>query len=246
MKVFVLEIGFKSNGADEKIYPVLLQNDRELILVDGGYPGFLPLLERAAEQQGLSLSDLTGIIITHHDIDHMGVASEIKSAYPHVKSYAPENEAPYVSGKKRSLRLQQAEELYACLPEEAKAKARAFCQLLETLPPVPVDIVVSGEQVLFSGEVEILSTPGHMPGHISLWLPAEKILVASDALVVEEGKFGIANPQFTLDLPQALRSIEKMKAKAPLKIICYHGGVVEEDIDNKLQEVLHQYAQGVV
>jgi len=49
----------------------------------------------------------------------------------------------------------------------------------------------------------VISTPGHMPGHISLFLRETNSIVTGDAAVIENGESIISNPQFTLDLSTA-------------------------------------------
>lgn len=60
----------RENG--EVIYPVLLNCEAGLILVDSGYPGELSLIENGASILGLDLSNLTAVIVSHHEIDHIG------------------------------------------------------------------------------------------------------------------------------------------------------------------------------
>ena len=72
-----------------------------------------------------------------------------------------------------------------------------------------------------------MSTPGHTKGHISIYLPECSTLITGDALVLEDGRLTIANPQYTLDLERANESAEKIRALDVKTIICYHGGVGE-------------------
>ncbi len=94
MAVYPLELKYSFQGREAAIYPVALRQYNVLILMDCGYAGFVPLIDAAMQAQGLSLSQITGIIITHHDIDHVGGLYELKQAHPQVKVYAPEAEAP--------------------------------------------------------------------------------------------------------------------------------------------------------
>ena len=105
MNVHVLKISFNFGGNDHIIYPVIFRNQTEVILVDCGYPDFLPIIERAANLHDISLNQLTGIIITHHDIDHVGGLYEIRKKYPDVKVFSSKPEEPYITGLKKSLRL---------------------------------------------------------------------------------------------------------------------------------------------
>lgn len=239
----VLEVAYNFGGKTDTLYPVILSNDREKILVDCGYAGFMPLIEKAAGLQGFSLQDLTGVIITHHDIDHVGGLFEMKEKFPWVKIYSSAIEASYISGKVKSLRLQQAEDLFSTIPENQKEGALQFQEMLKSVKAVPVDAVFSEHNYnsFFDG-LQILSTPGHTPGHISIYLKESKTLIAADAVVIENGEFEIANPQYTLDLKQAIDSVKKISTYKIDQVICYHGGTMTGAIANKLNKLISKYS----
>ena len=241
-QVHVLRVNFTHDGTEDALYPVVLQHDRNLVLVDCGYPGFLPLLEAAARQGGFALADLTGIFITHHDLDHVGGLYELKARYPRVKVYAPAPEEDYISGKAKSLRLQQAEALYPALPDDRKPGARHFQEMLRNVRPVAVDRTFREDEELpgLPG-ARIVNTPGHMPGHASIYLEARKTMIAADAVVYENGTLDIANPHYTLDLREAVASVNKIAHFAIDTVICYHGGVVAGDIRQQLDSLLRRY-----
>src|SRR5438874_12944262 len=98
MTISILEVKFNNAGNEAVLYPVVLHNENEVVLVDCGYPGFMPLIEGAMQQHGLSLEHTTGIIITHDDIDHVGALFEIKEKYPHINVYSSVIEEKYISG----------------------------------------------------------------------------------------------------------------------------------------------------
>lgn len=237
--VTILEIEFDYQGAKNVIYPVILSDKSEMILIDCGYPGFLPLIRDAARTKGIDISNLTKIIITHHDFDHMGALAQFKREYPHIEVLASIDDEKYVSGKEKSLRLQQAEDVYDKLPEEQKESAKMFQRVLESVENVEVNKSLQDKDSFpWCGGVEIVATPGHMPGHISIYLKESKTLVAGDALVIEEGKLSIANPQYTLDMANAKKSIKKLLRYEIDGIVCYHGGIYMEGIKESLQKLV--------
>ena len=69
-----------------------------------------------------------------------------------------------------------------------------------------------------------------------------KTLIAADAVVVENGHLEIANPQFTLNLQQAIASVKMMEQLDIETLICYHGGVFEKDIKNQLRSLVAKYS----
>jgi glyoxylase-like metal-dependent hydrolase (beta-lactamase superfamily II) len=133
--------------------------------------------------------------------------------------------------------------MYASLPEEEKPGALNFQEMLKNVQPVEVDYTFSeNEDVPCMNRIKIIHTPGHMPGHISIYLEESKILVSADAVVYEDGELEIANPHFTLDLAQAVESVKKFQTLDIEKIICYHGGMVEKDIPHKLSKLISRYS----
>ncbi|WMJ86023.1 MBL fold metallo-hydrolase [Anaerocolumna sp. MB42-C2] len=227
-KYIILEIDMSFGDKSDKIYPVVLWDETNCVLVDCGYVGSLPKIEEALLYNQILPETVTHIIITHQDHDHVGAAAAYKNKYPNVKILASEEEAPYISGARRSLRLDQAEELKKVLPENMQEFGKAFCKLLRSVEQVPVDQLLCGEELLpFCGGCQVISTPGHTPGHISLYLSEFNVILSGDAMALENGTPVIANPQFTLDMEKAKASMERLLAHPADKIICYHGGILE-------------------
>lgn len=227
-KIIMLNLEFKYLGEAKTINPVLLIDDEDVVLVDCGYPEFLEAIEEAMRYEGVEPSQLTKVVITHHDDDHMGSLKALKDKYPNIEVVASEIESDYIAGRKKSLRLIQAEEMLENLSEDDKQFGLDFCESLKNIENVEVDLKVKdGDYFKWGGGCEIIATPGHMPGHISLYLKEDNSIVTGDAGVVENGELVVANPMFTLDLPEAEKSLEKLKDKNPSKYYCYHGGILE-------------------
>ena len=224
-KIHTLTITMPMGAINNTIYPVLLQDDKNLILVDCGFLGALPLLEEAIYRQELQPADITAIVLTHHDHDHMGALAPFKRKYPQVRILASALEEPYIAGKVKSLRLRQAEERQAALPPEQQAFGEGFMAMLRRVEPVAVDEIVSdGQQFDWCGGWQIISTPGHMPGHISLFLPELKTVITGDAMSLSDGNPSIANPQYTMDMAQAEKDIERLLSLDAKTFLCYHCG----------------------
>lgn len=219
--------------------PVLLRGGGEMVLVDCGCAGMLPLLEAAAKSVGADLAQLTRVFITHHDHDHMGALAALQRKYPKVQTLTSSVQKPYVEGERKSLRLEQEEAAFPALPEDKKPEALRRIQMLAEVEPARVDAAVDGgEDFPWCGGVTVVATPGHMPGHISLYARESRTLIAGDALTAQAGRLGAPNPQYTLDMPSALGSVRRLLDYDLARIVCYHGGVVEGDIRRALQSAL--------
>ncbi|MFC9709249.1 MBL fold metallo-hydrolase [Paenibacillus sp. NPDC056933] len=239
-----LSIEFEYNGMPQVITPALIGDQQQAFLVDCGYVGFVPHLEEALNRHELSLSNLTGLIITHHDLDHVGSLAEIKRTHPHIRIIAHKQEAPYIDGTRTSLRLEQALAALCLLPEKEQPAAKEFICMLERIEPSPVDQTVHDLELLpWCEGMEIIHTPGHTPGHISIYLSSSLTLIAGDAVVMENnGELGIANPQHTLDLKETIRSVQRLLGYEIDTLICYHGGLFQGDVRRALQRLLQSYA----
>lgn len=200
------------------------------VLVDCGYPGSLRQLEEALRGCGVALEELAGLVLTHQDDDHMGAAAELKAVCPRLRIYASAEEAPYIEGVRKNLRLQQAEDLQERLPEEQRAWGEQFCRRLRALRCVPVDVLVhDGDRFDWGGGCEIIATPGHTPGHISLRALDNAYLITGDATVVENGRLAVANPGFCLNLEAAEQSLRRLEQYQCRRYLCCHGGIYEQE-----------------
>lgn len=224
-EIIVLDLKFKFGQIEDVIHPVVLKDDVNMVLIDCGYTDFLPHVEQAMEEKNLACCELTHILITHQDHDHMGALYELKQKYPKVQVVASEKETPYISGKFKSLRLEQAEAMQSNLPEEQKPFGVAFCNILRNVRPVEVDLEVKDGDVFdWCGGCTVVGTPGHTPGHTSIYVNKKKVLITGDAAALENGELVIANPQFTLNIKEAEESLRKIINYGAKEIICYHGG----------------------
>ncbi|MGE6258486.1 MBL fold metallo-hydrolase [Heyndrickxia sporothermodurans] len=225
MDIIQLDLKFTYNDNEMVIHPTVIKDAKEVILIDCGYPHMLSILEEELRNKGVAPESISKVLITHHDDDHMGTLFEIKKKYPTIQVIASNIEKDYISGEKKSLRLIQAEDMLNKLPEAEKSFGLAFIDSLKKIKNVPVDIVVKGGDYFeWAGGCEILSTPGHTPGHISIYNKKLDVIITGDAAVIEDKALKVANPHFTLNLTDAEESLRKLINLNAGKYYCYHGG----------------------
>lgn len=229
-KIIPLNLKMQFGGVQDVVHPTLLWDEQNIILIDCGFIGFLPMIEKELESHGVTIQQLTGLVLTHHDHDHMGAAAALKRANPDMQIYSSPQEAPFISAEQKPLRLHQAEEMQKSLPPDQQAFGKAFCDMLRKVESVQVDrFLYDGLHLDWCGGCLIIATPGHTPGHISLFLEEASMVITGDAIALENGLPVIANPQFTLDILQAKKSMEKLLAVNAKVYSCYHGGIYEPE-----------------
>jgi hydroxyacylglutathione hydrolase len=123
------------------------------------------------------------IIITHAHIDHIGGAQKLKAATG-APVYMNANDQPLSEHLDT-----QAAWLGMATPERTK---------------IDVDAREGEKVALGPAEFQVLHTPGHTQGSISLWIPAENKLIAGDTLFLDSiGRTDLPGG----DYEQILRSI---------------------------------------
>jgi len=83
----------------------------------------------------------------------------------------------------------------------------------------PLKPVKDGDEIF---GLQIIGTPGHTAGHISVFDPSTGVLVAGDALRTTGGLVG-PDPQYTADTAQAAASVRKLSTLGVKAILPGHG-----------------------
>jgi glyoxylase-like metal-dependent hydrolase (beta-lactamase superfamily II) len=236
--VMVLELVREVLGQKNIIYPTLIGDEETAFLADTGFPGQFEALREAMAGEGIPFGKLQGVIITHQDIDHIGcLADFVRESNGSIKVYAHAAEKPYIQGEKPLIKQNSAQmgRFLASLPEEQR---RQIAAVFANPPRAKVDhTVADGEMLPYGGGVTVIATPGHTPGHICLYLNRSKTLIAGDALTVSGSELKGPNPQATADPDLALRSLKKLLQYDIETVVCYHGGIYQQKVKQRLAEL---------
>jgi glyoxylase-like metal-dependent hydrolase (beta-lactamase superfamily II) len=230
-----LEIPMTFPGNRGVIHPLLLWDDKDgATLMDAGMPGQLASFEEKLADLGLRLTDIRRIFLTHQDLDHIGSAGDIaRTAGAEV--YAHDADVAFIQGDKPLLKLDMSryESRLQSLP---KARAERIRALLFSPPKVKVDRVLNGgEELPFHGGIVVIPTPGHTPGHVCYYVKARLLLMAGDALRVDEGTLIGPSPRGTPDMRRAVSSLKNLQPYRIETVLCYHGGPTQRDVASRLR-----------
>ncbi len=237
--VEMLEISGSALGKTSVIYPALFWDNNRAILVDTGFPGQLPQIKEAIDRAGVPFERLDTVILTHHDIDHIGGAGSIlKESAGKVRILAHESEEPYVNGEKTPLKIAKLEENIEALPEDRKP---VYQQMKLGFQNSRVDVdktLKDGEELPYCGGIRVIFTPGHTLGHICLYHRQSKTLVTGDALTIDNGRLVAPNPSINHDTDMSMASLKKLADYHIDNVICYHGGLFCENVNRRLREII--------
>ena len=175
------------------------------VLVDAGCGSKIKNLEAALEQKNLKFSDIKLVILTHTHYDHVGCLPEIRER----------------SGAKILVHEAEAGNLekgYTLFPKGTmwftkiiSGMANGLLSSKAKYPPVKADIVIKGEydlkDYLPGVKAQVISTPGHTTGSISVILQNEDAVVGDTLFNVMPWT---VFPPFANDEKQLLKSWEKL------------------------------------
>jgi glyoxylase-like metal-dependent hydrolase (beta-lactamase superfamily II) len=230
-----LEIAMDLLGGDGVIYPAVLWDARDgATLFDAGLPEQLPAIEAALGAIGVLLKDVRRILLTHQDVDHIGSAEAI-AAVTGAEVYAHAADVPYIQGEKPLLKLDAGryEARVKGLPEKTQERVR---RILATPPRVHVDHALGGgEELPFHGGVAVIPSPGHTPGHVCYLVLKQSLLIAGDALRVEDGSLIGPSSLATPDMRRAVGSLSNLLPYHIERALCYHGGFVDRDVEARIR-----------
>ncbi|QOR82814.1 MBL fold metallo-hydrolase [Geobacillus stearothermophilus] len=221
-------------------------DDGTFVLIDAGMPGSADDIISAVEDRFGSGSRPQAIILTHGHFDHVGALIELIREW-NVPVYAHKDELPYLTGKTRY------PEPDASVEGGLLAKISPFfpnepIQLGDHVHPLPEDGTVP-----HLPEFRWLHTPGHTPGHISLFRPHDAALIAGDAFVTvrQDSLYKVLTQQteitgppryYTTDWTAARESVRKLAALFPSVAVTGHGApVAGEELRDGLTKLARDF-----
>ncbi|HWQ92717.1 MAG TPA: MBL fold metallo-hydrolase, partial [Clostridia bacterium] len=200
----------------------------EWVLVDSGLTPFSgrKIIRHAEEIFGPG-NKPAGIILTHGHFDHVGAVKAL-ARFWQVPVYAHALELPYLTG------------LSAYPPPDPTVGGGGMARMAGLYPRKPIDlreyIDALPEDHTIPGlpEWRWVPTPGHTPGHISLWNEKDRTLIAGDAFVTvrQESAWAVVTqaPEvwrppayFTCDWVAARESVRLLASLEPEYAATGHG-----------------------
>jgi glyoxylase-like metal-dependent hydrolase (beta-lactamase superfamily II) len=185
-----------------------------LLLIDSGLKGSQGRILQALQDSGHSLAELKSILITHADGDHYGGLAELQLNSQAI-AYANPIEAQAIRAGTSSRPLN---------PRGLLKVLFALAAPLFKSQPGRIDAsLVDGQEFNALGGLKVIATPGHTPGHTSLFSPSTGVLFAGDSIQIVGGNPQPSGAGNTWNAEKAAVSFRLQMALKPSLILAGHG-----------------------
>lgn len=221
------------------------------VLVDSGLPGSASRILRAAELLYGPDATPAAIVLTHGHFDHVGSVRELVRRW-NVPVYAHELELPYLTGRS------------SYPPPDPAVGGGAMATMSRFFPRKPINLGDSVMALPADGAIPVIGewrwihTPGHAPGHVSLFRDYDRALVAGDAFVTtkQESLSAVLTQRpevhgppryYTMDWRAAASSVDELAALEPSVAVTGHGVAMRgERLERGLRDLAAHFAAKAV
>lgn len=230
------------------VYLIHSGNANHWVLVDAGLATTAEKIRKVSSHLFWPQTAPSAIILTHGHFDHTGSLKKLAEEWD-VPVYAHYLEAPYLTGR-------------SAYPPPDPTVGGGIMTLASCLfPKKPIDM--NGRLLMLPEDGTVpglpgwryIHTPGHAPGHISLFRDQDGVLLAGDAVVTtqQESLYAVMTQArkmsgppryFTFDWQEAASSVNKLAALKPEIIASGHGKPMKgKAMQDELQRLASNFQQ---
>jgi glyoxylase-like metal-dependent hydrolase (beta-lactamase superfamily II) len=185
--IYQMTLTLKGFGSGSVNTYLIRDNDKYLI-IDTGWdaPESMRSMDAQLADASISFSKIKRVLLTHCHIDHLGMISRFKQLN-NANIYIHQDELDLI-------RIRYNEENIYWIETDNFLRRHGMPESeLDPIDPqfsvqgplIAPDILLQGGEVISAGEysLRVIPTPGHTPGHISLYEPRKKLLFSGDVLL---------------------------------------------------------------
>ena len=216
--------GFTHPFPGGKVVPYMfIENADDLTLIDPSFLPQLPILENYVLNAGFNMMNVRRIILTHLHIDHAQAANEIRKRTG-AKIYSHWIEAGYLAHNPPY----NGPPTIQAITDVLKKSGLSVEELTKEFGSMELEPIIVDEQVSDGdtiGSLKVIHTPGHTPGHISLYYDEDRILFGADTIYKHvfgaEGMY-ISPPIVSIDPVTATVSAQRLSKIKFDKLLMSH------------------------
>ena len=205
-------------GRPHAIAAAVIQSPGGVAIVDPGPTTCLETLDLGLQRQGLRLSEVRQLLLTHIHLDHAGAAGTLVRAHPGIRVFVHERGAPHMADPSKL--LDSATRLYGADMD----------RLWGEVAPVPhANLVVlrGGERIDAGGrQFDVAYTPGHASHHVSYFDPSSGVAFVGDTagVCINGGYVLPPTPPPDIDIDAWRGSAARIEAWSPDTLFLTHFG----------------------
>jgi glyoxylase-like metal-dependent hydrolase (beta-lactamase superfamily II) len=206
-------------------------SDPGVVLVDPGPGSCIETLRGLLRAQGICVSDIQSVLLTHIHLDHAGAAGLLVEENPKIRVFVHEKGAPHVIDPSKL--INSANQLWG---------VEGVARLWGKMAPVPqanLHVLGHHDRITAGGhQFDVRYTPGHASHHVSYFDEQSGIAWAGDTagLRFTSELFTLPpTPPPDIDLEAWRESIATLRAWRPETVFITHFGAyggVEEHLDH--------------
>ncbi|WP_207497185.1 MBL fold metallo-hydrolase [Aridibaculum aurantiacum] len=238
-------------GMKDKIVNFYMIEDQQSggwVLIDAGLKWSYGKIKSMATKLFGKESKPTCIVLTHGHFDHVGSVARLAEEWE-VPVFAHYMEIPYLTGKS------------SYPPPDPSVGGGMMSAMAFMYPKTPINIwqhvrvLPNDETIPGLNGWKYIHTPGHAPGHISLFREDDKILIAGDAFVTTKQESAISSmtnrrelsgppKYFTTDWDAAEASVRKLAYLHPNVAATGHGAPMEgAELKESLEHLVKNFRE---
>ncbi|AMB58871.1 MBL fold metallo-hydrolase [Microterricola viridarii] len=200
----------------------LIETPAGITMIDAGLPGHWADLRAELEDMGRDIRDIRGVVLTHGDSDHIGIAERLRRDHG-IPVYVHAADAARARGEATSHAAGGPKRFGAVLGFGAYALRKGG---MKSTHLTSVMEMQGGETLPLPGSPQIIGMPGHSPGSVAVFVPSVDTVFVGDALTTRNVLTGVTGPQpapFTDDPGEALRSLDALAELPAHRVVPGHG-----------------------
>ncbi|MGO2659531.1 MBL fold metallo-hydrolase [Mycetocola reblochoni] len=200
----------------------LISTPDGVTVIDAGLPGHWSELIAELAAIGRTPAEVRGLILTHGDSDHIGVADRLHREYG-VAVYLHPADASRAAGGPKPRSARQRMRLGATAGFLAYTAGKGGLRprwIHETLP------LHDGDTLALPGSPRIIGLPGHSPGSVAVHSAEVDAVFVGDGLTTRDVLTGATGPRpapFTDDPSEAAASLDAVAATGARWVLPGHG-----------------------
>jgi hydroxyacylglutathione hydrolase len=219
-----------SDPIDSQVY--LVDTGDGLLCIDAGAGRSVERILAEVRAGGLVPDEIRWVLLTHGHADHAGGAAAWRRRLPGVRIGASAAVAGWIEAADEEATSVDRARRAGIYPPDYR------------LEPCEIDVVLEPDTTLELGAIslEILPTEGHAAGHVAFIGEIDGVLTAFSGDALFPGGRILLQDTWDCDVRAALRSVERLAARDPGRLLAGHLAPVLDGVREQLDLALARIA----